>query len=266
MQQAEDFRAEAAALAGVLADLADEDFERATQFKNWTLNDVLGHLHLFDMAALNALRGDTEFQTFIAPILAEMNAGKSILESQYPWLNGLSGRALYDAWRAGTDEVADAFGVADPKARLKWVGPEMSALSSISARQMETWAHGQEVFDLLGLEREEKDRIRNIVHMGVNTFGWTFMNRGLDVPPNKPFVELTSPSGQVWTWNDPDPENYVRGSAVDFARVVTQVRNVDDTALEAGGKAAQVWMKYAQCFAGPPETPPEKGARSKSAG
>ena len=43
----------------------------------------------------------------------------------------------------------------------------MSARSAISARQMETWAHGQEVFDVLGADREEHDRIRNIVVLGL---------------------------------------------------------------------------------------------------
>jgi hypothetical protein len=56
----------------------------------------------------------------------------------------------------------------------------------------------------------------------------------------------------------------VRGSAVEFAQVVTQVRNVADTDLEVIGSNAARWMENAQCFAGPPETPPAKGARHKS--
>ena len=38
----------------------------------------------------------------------------------------------------------------------------MSARSSISARLMETWAHGQAVYDRLGVVRVDTDRIRNI--------------------------------------------------------------------------------------------------------
>ena len=57
----------------------------------------------------------------------------------------------------------------------------MSARSKITARHMETWAHGQEVFDALGKDREEKDRIKNIVHMGVIAYGWTFVNRKLEI-------------------------------------------------------------------------------------
>lgn len=261
MQQAEDFRAEARALSAILAPLSEQDFETPTLFKGWTISDVLGHLHIFDMAALSAIRGEAEFQAFITPILKLMQSGKTILQSQYPWLDGLKGRALYAAWLKGTDEVADAYAGADPKQRVKWVGPDMSALSSITARQMETWAHGQEVFDLLGQERVEQDRIRNIAHLGINTFGWAFANRGLEVPDPAPFVELAGPSGAIWSWNEQQADNSVTGSAVEFARVVTQVRNIQDTALITTGETARHWMEIAQCFAGPPETPPGQGER-----
>lgn len=264
MQQAEDFRAESRALAEVLQDLPEADLHRATLFKDWTIDHVLGHLHLFNVAAETSLQGAAAFGAFIGPIVKDMQSGKSILQCQFPWLDGLSGRALFDAWRAGAESCADAFAKADPKERVKWVGPDMSALSSITARQMETWAHGQEVFDLLGLERSEQDRIRNIAHLGVSTYGWTFMNRKEEIPDPAPHVELTGPSGAVWIWNAAQEDNVVRGSAVEFAQVVTQVRNIADTDLETRGATAARWMEVAQCFAGPAETPPEQGARHKA--
>ncbi len=264
MQQAEDFRAESRALAAILEDLPEADFHRPTQFKDWTIDHVLGHLHLFNVAAETSLKGEHAFAAFIGPVVKDMQSGKTILECQFPWLDGLSGRALFEAWKAGAESCADAFVSADPKARVKWVGPDMSALSSITARQMETWAHGQEVFDLLGLERSEQDRIRNIAHLGVATYGWTFLNRKEEVPEPAPYVQLTGPSGAVWEWNTKQDDNLVRGSAVEFAQVVTQVRNIADTDLVTVGPAASRWMELAQCFAGPPETPPQKGSRHKS--
>lgn len=98
----------------------------------------------------------------------------------------------------------------------------------------------------------------------MSTYGWTFLNRKEPVPEPAPFVELTGPSGTVWTWNDPQQDNVVRGSAVEFAQVVTQVRNIADTDLETQGGTAARWMAIAQCFAGPAETPPAKGARHKA--
>ena len=195
-----------------------------------------------------------------------MQQGKTLLETQYPWLDGLEGEALFAVWHETTGKLANAYATADPKQRVKWAGPDMSALSSITARQMETWAHGQEIFDVLGQQRKEGDRIRNICHLGVNTFGWTFINRKMDVPDPAPHVRLTGPSGAIWEWNDPQDENKVEGDAVEFAQVVTQVRSIDDTRIQTQGEAAQTWMAMAQCFAGPPETPPRKGERNRATG
>ncbi len=261
MKQAQDFLDESLALADLLAPLPEAGFATPTLFKQWTVNDILGHLHLFNVAALRSVDSDEAFQAMMVPIVNGMMQGRSLLQMQGPWLNGLQGRALLEAWRQGSEDTAAAFRQVDPKRRLKWAGPDMSALSSITARQMETWAHGQAVFDVLGVQRLEADRIRNIAHLGVSTFGWTFMVRGLPVPQPAPRVMLTGPSGAEWAWNDEQPDNLVRGSAVDFARVVTQTRNVADTDLVVQGETATRWMAMAQCFAGAPENPPAPGTR-----
>jgi len=261
VQQAEDFREESRALAAVLDPLSDAEFDQPTLFKSWTIDDVVGHLHMFNVAAEKTLESDAAFQAFFAPIMAGLGKGQTLLQTQGPWLDGLRGRALFDTWRDTAERVADAYRGVDPKHRVKWAGPDMSVLSCITARQMETWAHGQEVFDVLAQERQEQDRIRNIAHLGVSTFGWTFINRQMPVPEPAPYVRLTGPSGAVWDWNTPQEDNRVDGLASEFAQVVTQVRNVADTSLVATGEAATQWMALAQCFAGPPEDPPAPGSR-----
>ena len=130
-----------------------------------------------------------------------------------------------------------------------------------TARQMETWAHGQAVYDLMGVTRAPTDRLRDIAEIGVRTYGWTFANRQRAVPGPAPHVRLTAPSGAVWTWNDPVPDNGVEGDALDFCQVVTQTRNVADTGLVVRGEVAREWMRLAQCFAGGPEDPPPPGMR-----
>ncbi len=261
MQQAEDFRAESLALAELLEPLDELGYLRPTLFKGWTINDVLGHLHMFNVAAQRTLQGAAAFEQFFMPILQGLGSGQTLLQTQYPWLQGLSGRALLGAWREGALRLADAYATADSKQRVKWAGPDMSTLSCITARQMETWAHSQAVFDLLGVERAETDRVRNVVHLGVRTFGWSFKVRGLPVPPSEPYVKVIGPSGALWEWGAVQSGNSVEGLAVDFARVVTQVRNVADTGLKLTGPVARQWMQAAQCFAGPPEQPPAPGAR-----
>ena len=265
MQQAQDFKDECVVLHDLLAPYGEEVFELETQFKGWTINDVIGHLHMFNVAARHALEDEAQFDAFIAPVVADLKQGKAMLESQYAWLDGLQGRALFEAWRDEYAATAVSYGATDPKQRIKWVGPDMSARSSITARQMETWAHGQEIFDRLGRHRTDADRIKNIAHLGVSTFGWTFINRKQDVPEPAPHVVLTAPSGAIWEWNEPQDNNRVEGPATDFCQVVAQTRNVADTAIKTTGEPATTWMAIAQCFAGKPNDPPAPGQRHRMA-
>jgi uncharacterized protein (TIGR03084 family) len=261
LTQAIDYRDECDALYALLADVDAARWSQPTQFKRWTLDDVLGHLHMFDYAARLTLEGPHAFGAFWESLSSAMSAGHSMIDYTRVWLRGCGGRELLQRWHEFSRQVADEYAQLDPAQRVQWAGPDMSVRSCISARQMETWAHGQAAFDLLGSQRVEHDRIRNIVIMGVNTFGWTFANRGRAVPSTKPHIRLQSPSGAWWTWNEPDERNRVEGSAVEFCQVVAQTRNIADTSLRVSGEFAHEWMSLAQCFAGPPETPPPPGTR-----
>ncbi|MGB5482878.1 maleylpyruvate isomerase family mycothiol-dependent enzyme, partial [Parasphingorhabdus sp.] len=239
MQEARDFKDESDTLAAGLAGAGDDLFATVTQFKRWTIEDVIGHLHIWNIAALMTLQDPDGFKQFISDMMGALKSGKSHVDAQYAWLDehagGIRGKALFDAYCSYYPKLAAAYGAADPEARVAWAGPDMTTRSKIIARQMETWSHGQEIFDILGKERKDGDRIRNIAHLGVTTYGWTFRNRRQEPPAPKPFVQLTAPSGTVWEWNDLQKDNLVRGSAVEFAQVVTQTRNIDDTALETVG-------------------------------
>ena len=264
MQQAEDFRLECESLATLLEDQSDDAFARVTQFKDWSIDDVIGHLHMFNVAARLTLEDDAAFAEFFAPVGEFLEQGRSMLDAQYLWLDGLAGRELYEAWKEECGKTAELYMTCDPRQRVKWAGPDMSARSSITARQMETWAHGQEIFDCLSTERTDTDRIRNIAHLGVSTFGWTFMNRKLPVPEPAPHVVLTAPSGVVWEWNEPQADNRVTGTATEFCQVVAQTRNVADTQVQSIGEIANQWMALAQCFAGDPNDPPPVGTRCRT--
>jgi uncharacterized protein (TIGR03084 family) len=261
LSQALDFRDECDALQAALERAPAEAWEEPTQFKGWTFDDVLGHLYFFDHAAEIAARSRDEIQALFRDIARESATGLSLIDYSRRWLEGCAGPALLERWRRQYQRLADVYAVFQPDHRLAWAGPDMSARSFISARQMEVWAHGQAIFDALGIERVEHDRLRNIAVMGVNTFGWTFKVNRRDVPALKPYVRLTSPSGALWEWNEPSTVERVEGSAVEFCRVVTQTRNLLDTSLEVTGDIARQWMASAQCFAGPPERPPAPGTR-----
>lgn len=259
LEQALDFRDESDALFALLNPLDDSDWTRETQFKRWTPNDIVAHLHMGNYAADLSLKGGEEFVSF-GRLLATLGEGRH-LDATHAWLGGIQGRDLLLRWRNFAHEMADRFVAADPKQRVKWFGPDMSMLSSISARLMETWAHGQALYDLFGKTRADADRIKNIAVIGINTFGWTFANRGMKPPGPRPNVRLTAPSGASWEWQNGDSDDLIEGTAFEFCQVVAQTRNIADTTLKVTGKVATAWMAIAQCFAGPPEDPPAPGTR-----
>jgi uncharacterized protein (TIGR03084 family) len=127
----------------------------------------------------------------------------------------------------------------------------MKMRSSAVARLMETWAHGVDVADALGIERAPSNRLFHVAELGVKTFRFSFQNRGLAVPEGRVRVSLVGPSGEVRTWNE-DATDSVSGAVEDFCLVVAQRRNLADTALEVEGPIAEAWMTHAQVFAGPP--------------
>ena len=262
LQQAQDFLDETEALYALLLPLDDAAFETATLFKSWTINNILRHLHVWNIAADLSL---TNPDGFSAMLSALMQGGKGIrfTEAEASYLEGTSGQALLERWIVHARDTAAHFADADPKARLKWAGPDMSAMSSISARLMETWAHAQAVYDVLGAERADTDRIGNIVRLGINTYGWTFKIRGLDAPQPMPYVRLIAPSGEIWEYGDVSGGESISGDAAEFCQIVTQTRNIGDTQLVVTGPNASMWMSIAQCFAGQANDPPAKGFRRR---
>jgi uncharacterized protein (TIGR03084 family) len=261
VEQIADLREEAHELYRLLERLADGDWDKVTLFKGWTINDVVQHLHMGDVMATLSATDPAGFAALRADIQVKRDAGLSRVKETRLRLGDPRGRALLGRWFETLARLCELLAARDPADRLPWAGPDMSVRMFTTARQMETWAHGQEIWDVLGEERAPTDRLKNIAVIGVRTFGWTFANRGLPVPPDQPHVRLTAPSGATWEWSPPSPDNAVEGDALDFCQVVTQVRNVADTRLAVTGDTARRWLSIAQCFAGPPEDPPAPGTR-----
>lgn len=139
----------------------------------------------------------------------------------------------------------------EPDTRLPWYGPPMRASSSVVARLMETWAHGDDVATTLDVERDPTDRLFHIAELGVKTFRFAFDNRGLTVPTDRVRVALRGSSGVVRVWND-EFDDSVTGPLEEFCLVVAQRIHPADTHLVIEGPTARNWMEIAQVFAGPP--------------
>jgi len=132
---------------------------------------------------------------------------------------------------------------------VPWYGPSMAARSFITARLMETWAHGQDVVDAVGGDRPPTARLKHVAHIGARARPFSYAINQRELPPVDVYVGLTAPDGSLWEWGASDVDR-VTGPALDFCLAVTQRRHLADTALAVEGPAATEWMSFAQAFAG----------------
>ncbi len=247
-----DLRAEHEALDDLVCGLEESLWATPTPAEGWTIRDTISHLHYFDDCALRASIDPDGFRSWVKNDAFKELRPEDGSEGDIALGRAMNPVSLLERWRSGRGSMIKAFGELDPKARVPWFGPDMSAVSFATARLMETWAHGQDVEDAIGKQREPTDRLKHIVHIGVTAIPWSYTVRKMDVPSEPIRVEVTSPSGEAWTWGPDGASNVVRGNALDLALVVTQRRHRDDVSLEASGDVANEWLSIAQAFAGPP--------------
>lgn len=257
----DDLREECDELFAFVSNLPESDWRQPTPFWAWTTFDQVMHLLQVDRFALASLAGPTAFAQVRDTTRQVAAAGIELSAQARTEFGHLSKAELLAMWRETYLALADGLAARDPSDRLSWFGPDMGVASMIAARQMEVWAHGQDVYDQFRVAREPRSRLRNICDLGVRTYGWSFLNRGLERPGPAPEVVLAGPPGSEWRWNEGAADS-VRGPAEDFALVVTQRRNVEDTSLSCVGAGARAWMSIAQCFAGPPAEGPRPGERA----
>ncbi len=243
-----DLAAEHESLDVLMVDLPDAAWDEPTPAARWAVRDQISHLWFFDRTAALAATDEDAFRASTAALMASGDPDAAGLAEG----RALSAAELLAAWRSGRVALLAALRPLDPKARLPWYGPSMGATSFATARLMETWAHGQDIVDALGLTRPATARLRHVAHIGVRARPFAYAIRGLTMPAADVRVELVAPDGELWTWGDASATDRVVGPALDFCLVVTQRRHPDDTKVRATGEAAVEWLAIAQAFAGPP--------------
>ena len=251
-----DLAAESAALDDLVAPLDEAGWRTATPAIGWDIAHQIAHLAWTDEAAVLAATADPGWDQVIAAAAADPSG---FVDKSASHAAGAPGSDILTHWRHARETLAQVLRSVPSGQKISWFGPPMSATSMATARFMETWAHGLDVADALGVRRSISDRIRHVVHLGVRTRDFSFATHGQDAPASDFRVELTSPSGELWTFGPEAADQRVSGSAADFALLVTQRRHRADVDLVAEGPDADRWLDYAQAFAGLPGAgrPPE---------
>ncbi|MGH3712215.1 MAG: TIGR03084 family metal-binding protein [Micromonosporaceae bacterium] len=244
-----DLRAEGDELDRLVADLSEAGWATPTPAQGWTIAHQIAHLAWTDERAILSATDPDGFTAELA--VAAERAGT--------WVDDAAAEGaaapvpeLLKRWRHGREAVLDALRGVPPKTRLLWYGPPMSALSMATARLMETWAHGLDVADALGVAREPTARLRHIARLAVRTRDFGYLVRGEQPPAEEFRIDLTGPDGDLWRFGPTDAPQRVTGPGLDLCLLAAQRRHRDDLALVAEGADADHWLDIAQMFAGPP--------------
>ena len=251
--------AESAVTRALVAGLDEAGWHTPTPAAGWDIADQIGHLAYFDEVTVQSALDPERFKDELAEAEAGGGIDPDTIAARFRDRSGAQLLAWFDTART---ELLNTFKSLDPRARLPWFGPAMSAASSLTARIMETWAHTQDIADALGVAREPTDRLRHVAHIGIGARAFSYAVHRTAMPAAEIRIELTGPDGTSWTWGPADVENRVTGPALDFCLLVTQRRHRDDLALVIEGPAATEWMSIAQAFAGAAGTgrPPARPA------
>ncbi|MFC9625192.1 TIGR03084 family metal-binding protein [Streptomyces sp. NPDC056930] len=244
----DDLREESQELDVLVRELSAGKWVTPTPAPGWSIAHQIAHLAWTDEVALLAA---TDAGAFAREVGKAMEAPESFVDRGAEELAVLAPDALLARWRDGRGRLDAVLRAAPAGVRIPWYGPPMSVASMATARIMETWAHGQDIADALGVTRTPTARLRHVARIGVRARDYAYLVRRIAAPGEEFRVELTAPDGGLITFGAQDAPQRVTGPLVDFCLLVTQRAHRDDLAVMAVGPDADQWLDIAQAFAGP---------------
>lgn len=244
MEQAVDeLEAEQDDLDTVLASLSDDQWLTPTSAEGWDVRDQVSHLADVNEIALDtATGGPRSLNTYV---------GTFASTEDFTLSGCLRGRAMTPAevlawYRASSPPLNDHLRTRKATDHIPW-GLGFKAPTLATARLMETWAHGLDVTDALGLEPILTPRLRSVAWLVTNALPYAFTAAGVTPPPGTLRAEVTF-EGDVWTFGPDDASDKIEGDAYEYCRVGIQRAKREETSLKAIGPLAEAALTNARAF------------------
>jgi uncharacterized protein (TIGR03084 family) len=241
-----DLKAEQDTLDQFLTLLAESQWDLPSPAEGWSLRDSVAHIAHIDEVAVSLLQGNN------MPLEEAAKVGTAFLDRGLQKGRALSPSQILFWWREARMVMVDELAQCDPQKRIPWFAMPMGARAFATARLMETWAHGLDCHDAVGLASLDTDRLRHIAFLAYMARPFAYRVNGLPVSEKPLRLEFILPSGNSWAFGPEDAPDRIHGQAGEFCRVAIRRRHWLDTNLEIKGEEARQFMRIVQTYAGPP--------------
>lgn len=234
-----------AAQHGELADLLDglvgPAWSAPTRCPGWDVSDVVLHLVQTDAMAVDSATG-----TFGGGGAGRIDEGAALLVAAG---RGVPHDELRARWGTGARRLVEALDGMDLSTRVPWVAGELSARTLATTRLAETWIHGGDVAEAVGVRPVPTDRLRHIARLAWRTLPYAFDTAGRILSGPVAF-RLTGTDGTHWDFgSDEEAVTVVVGPAADLCAVAARRVDPSTTALRAEGPDAADVLDLVRTYA-----------------
>jgi len=241
----DDLAAEQRGLQERLASVEADAWLRPTPARGWDVRDTIAHLADTDEMAIATATGQPGSINERAEAAA---SGEDVTYQGVMHGRRRTGAEVLAWWESASASELEMFRALDPGVRVPW-GIGMRPPSLVTARMMETWAHGLDACAALGLEPRDTDRLAHVAWLATRALPYAYTVAGREPPAEPLRVELTLPSGAAWSTGPIGAVNRITGSASDYCRVfVHRLNPADAPTLRAEGPAAIDALAVARAF------------------
>ena len=239
-----DLEAEQLELQEVVAAIDRDAWLTPTPAWGWDVRDTIAHLADTDEMAIATATG--------GPYAINDLAARAASGADVTYHGVMKGRRLAGAdvgrwWQRASEAERSMLRNLAADARVPW-GIGMRAPSFVTARLMETWAHGLDVRAALGVPAVDTDRLAHVAWLATRALPYAFSVAGRE-PPGAPLrVDLVLPSGAAWSNGPEGAPDRITGTAGDYCRVFVHRLPAADTNLVIEGDAARAAIVVARAF------------------
>jgi uncharacterized protein (TIGR03084 family) len=240
-----DLGAEQRWLQNVLHTLDEDAWLRPTPARGWDVRDTISHLADTDEMAIATATGRPGSLNERAGVAA---SGEDVTYQGVLRGRRRTGAEVLEWWEQTAAAEYDMFVSLDPAVRVPW-GIGMRPPSLVTARLMETWAHGLDVCAAVGVEPHDTDRLANVAWLATRALPYAYTVAGREQPAQPLRVELTLPSGAAWSTGPETASNRITGPVGEYCRVFAHRSKLADAPnVHAVGPAAVDALRVARAF------------------